>query len=54
MSLVGLYFSAPTSHGSSVEGVVTSHNEATGEVALADDDKEIWKGFEYQLETVNQ
>tara|TARA_B110001454_G_C12679657_1_gene417436 strand:+ start:667 stop:822 length:156 start_codon:yes stop_codon:yes gene_type:complete len=51
--MVGDRFVAPISLADTVEGVVTSYNEDSGFVTLITDDGESWKGYEYQLETIN-
>ena len=54
MSLIGQAFTAPTSHGCYIEGVVTNHNLTTNIVTLVDEDDFKWVGEEYMLENIDK
>ena len=51
--MVGERFLAPINLADSVEGMINSYNEDSGFVTLITDDGESWKGYEYQLESIN-
>lgn len=42
----------PLGYGSETEGVVVKHNIDTGQVIIKDDEDQLFKGFEYQLEFI--
>ena len=52
--MLGERFLAPVDRANHVEGIITSYNEDTGFVTLFTDDGESWKGYEYQLEPIDQ
>lgn len=52
--MIGERFLAPIDSLDYVEGLVTHYNEDSGFVTLITDEGECFKGYEYQLEPVDE
>lgn len=51
---IGQLIFIPTAHGVALEATVEAYHEETGLIIAVDDDGELWEGFEYQVETLEE